>query len=76
MKISSITGFLTGNKTKPGHHLKPLTQYCLYAFFLPVVIMVIAIIGNGIFPFGENCFLRTDLYHQYLLYNLLDQLIQ
>ena len=66
MKISSITGFLTGNKTKPGHHLKPLTQYCLYAFFLPVVIMVIAIIGNGIFPFGENCFLRTDLYHQYL----------
>ena len=68
MKTSSITDFLTGNKRNGAvrHHLRPLTQYCLYAFFLPVVIMLIGIIGNGIYPFGDNCFLRTDLYHQYL----------
>lgn len=69
MKTSSITGFSTGTKNKKvmsHHHLRPLTQYCIYAFFLPVVIMLIVIIGKGIYPFGDNCFLRTDLYHQYL----------
>ena len=37
----------------------------LVAFFVPVVIMIIVFIQRGIFPFGENSFLRTDMYHQY-----------
>ena len=35
------------------------------AFFVPVVIMIIIFIQRGIFPFGEESFLRTDMYHQY-----------
>ncbi|MEY8338111.1 YfhO family protein [Lachnospiraceae bacterium 62-35] len=35
------------------------------AFWIPVVIMVIIFIQREIFPFGEESFLRTDMYHQY-----------
>ncbi len=38
----------------------------LVAFLLPLFICVIICIGNGIYPFGENCLLHMDLYHQYL----------
>lgn len=37
----------------------------LAAFFVPVIIMIIIFIQRGIFPFGEESFLRTDMYHQY-----------
>lgn len=37
----------------------------LAAFFVPVAIMIIIFIQRGIFPFGEESFLRTDMYHQY-----------
>ncbi len=35
------------------------------AFIIPVVILIIIYFVRGIFPFGENCFLRSDMYHQY-----------
>lgn len=35
------------------------------AFLVPVVIMLIIFAQRGIFPFGEESFLRTDMYHQY-----------
>ena len=67
MKTFSITGFSTGMKNDRRHfHLSRLSKYCIYAFFLPVIIMFIVIIGKSIYPFGSNCFLRTDMYHQYL----------
>ncbi len=37
----------------------------LAAFFIPVIIMVVIFAQRGIFPFGEETFLRTDMYHQY-----------
>lgn len=37
----------------------------LLAFFLPVFIMCIVFLERGFYPFGDRCFLRTDLYHQY-----------
>ena len=37
----------------------------LAAFFVPMVIMIIIFAQRGIFPFGEESFLRTDMYHQY-----------
>ncbi len=37
----------------------------LLSFFIPVLIMIGIFIQRGIFPFGENSFLRTDMYHQY-----------
>lgn len=35
------------------------------AFLVPVVIMIIIFAQRGIFPFGDESFLRTDMYHQY-----------
>ncbi len=35
------------------------------SFVIPVMIMVIIFLAKGIFPFGDLCFLRTDMYHQY-----------
>jgi uncharacterized membrane protein YfhO len=37
----------------------------LLAFFLPALILEIAYITNGIFPFGNEDILMIDLYHQY-----------
>ena len=47
-----------------GGLLKPRDGY-IAAFFVPVVIMIIILAQRGIFPFGEESFLRTDMYHQY-----------
>lgn len=35
------------------------------SFLVPVVIMVVIFVQRGIFPFGEQSFLRMDMYHQY-----------
>jgi len=35
------------------------------AFVVPVVVMLVIFAQRGIFPFGEETFLRTDMYHQY-----------
>ena len=35
------------------------------AFFVPIILMLIIFAQRGIFPFGEESFLRTDMYHQY-----------
>lgn len=36
------------------------------AFLLPVLVMLALFIINGIYPFGDRCFLSADLYHQYM----------
>ncbi len=38
----------------------------MLAFIIPVVIMFLILIQRKIFPFGENSFMRTDMYHQYV----------
>lgn len=40
------------------------TVYVL-AFLVPIIIMVAIYMIRDIFPFGENCYLRSDMYHQY-----------
>ena len=37
----------------------------IVSFVIPIIIMIIIFAQRGIFPFGENSFLRTDMYHQY-----------
>lgn len=37
----------------------------LISFIIPVVAMILIFIFRGIFPFGKETFLRTDMYHQY-----------
>lgn len=35
------------------------------AFGIPFVVSIIICAGAGIYPFGENCILHVDMYHQY-----------
>lgn len=37
-----------------------------HAFLVPLIVMVAGCIGAGIFPFGNQSFLRNDLYNQYV----------
>lgn len=35
------------------------------AFFVPIFIMILIYLIRGIYPFGEQMYLRSDMYHQY-----------
>lgn len=35
------------------------------AFAIPLVMFLILYFANSIYPFGNNCYLRSDMYHQY-----------
>ena len=35
------------------------------AFLIPVIILAALYYVRDIFPFGSNCYLRSDMYHQY-----------
>lgn len=37
----------------------------LCAFLLPIAAAAVICIRNGVYPFGENCILHIDMYHQY-----------
>lgn len=45
--------------------LKSNWKWYLCAFGLPFIISVFICIKNGVYPFGENCILHIDMYHQY-----------
>ena len=61
------TGMLrTGNRR--GLRLLKPSDGLVAAFFVPVVAMIIIFAQRGIFPFGEECFLRTDMYHLSLIH--------
>jgi len=45
-------------------YLKSKKSYLL-SFLLPVISMLLIFFFRGIFPFGDETFLRTDMYHQY-----------
>jgi len=61
----SIKERITGKKEGIASSLVRPSDGLLAAFFVPMVIMVIIFAQRGIFPFGEESFLRTDMYHQY-----------
>ncbi|MBE6015480.1 MAG: hypothetical protein E7241_08990 [Lachnospiraceae bacterium] len=44
---------------------KPYRIY-IWSFVLPILIMFGVFVARGIYPFGDECFLHCDLYHQYL----------
>lgn len=54
----------TAGHAKRTKEKKPVLVFVL-SFFLPVLIMIGIFAAKGIYPFGDNSFLRTDLYHQY-----------
>ena len=46
--------------------LSSKSKYVYLASFLtPLVLLGITIICGGSYPFGDNCILKTDMYHQY-----------
>lgn len=52
--MRKIKGFLKDNK------------YIFIAFIVPVLLVVLAFIVNGIYPFGDGQIAVIDMYHQYL----------
>lgn len=50
------------NKRKKGDY----TFSYWHAFVIPFIVMAAGCIGSGIFPFGNQSFLRNDLYNQYM----------
>lgn len=64
--------------------MKNITSYLekcmdyLLAFFLPIFILFVIYMIRGVYPFGDQCFLRSDMYHQYAPFHaaLLDKLQQ
>lgn len=36
------------------------------AVIIPMVVLIAIYFARGIYPFGDNCYLRSDMYHQYL----------
>ncbi len=65
VKKASFHGKRKGEgQGRPWGFLRPWDALAA-AFFVPVVVMVIIFVQRGIFPFGEESFLRTDMYHQY-----------
>lgn len=38
------------------------------AFGLPFFIIILVYVCHGVFPFGDNCYLRSDMYHQYITF--------
>ena len=44
----------------------PVFWLSALAFLLPVTVMLIVFVIDGIYPFGDRSFLCTDLYHQYM----------
>ena len=47
--------------------MKFVKQNLLYilAFGIPFLIMILMYIIRGIYPFGDECYLRSDMFHQY-----------
>ena len=37
----------------------------LASFFTPVILLTLIMLVGGVFPAGDNCILKTDMYHQY-----------
>ena len=37
----------------------------LLAFFVPIIVLAVIFAARGIWPFGDECYLRLDMYHQY-----------
>lgn len=56
--------FQSKERRPSGSYIRP-SDGLLAAFLVPVVVMIIIFIQRGIFPFGDESFLRTDMYHQY-----------
>ena len=56
---------LQANYTYSEKQNKNIRLAYLCAFLAPVIIFLLILICGKVFPFGKQCYLRTDMYHQY-----------
>ena len=42
------------------------SRICFSSFLLPFLAMMAIFIGNRIYPFGDESFMHSDMYHQYV----------
>lgn len=61
---ASVKPGITHDSSRSWNLIRPYDGLAA-AFLVPIVIMIIIFVQRGIFPFGEESFLRTDMYHQY-----------
>lgn len=47
------------------HELTHSRAVYVMSFVVPLVIMIAIFIIRDIYPFGDSCYLRSDMYHQY-----------
>ena len=52
-------------RLSPQNLFKRKINYCLLAFFVPVLCMLGMMIARGFEPFGKTSMLYSDMYHQY-----------
>lgn len=53
------------NKERNAFEKIRLGKQEIISFLLPLLAMLGIFVAKGVFPFGKESFLRTDLYHQY-----------
>lgn len=63
---------ITAVRLRPVRHRGRLRRFipdnriCFFSFLLPFLAMMAIFIGNGIYPFGGESFMHSDMYHQYV----------
>lgn len=57
--------FFIFKKRKENKREKEKSNLIFISFIIPVIVLIIIYIGRGIYPFGNNCYLPSDMYHQY-----------
>ncbi len=57
------TFFSIQNRTR---HFFKENKICFLSFLLPFLCMMAIFIGNKIYPFGDESFMHSDMYHQYV----------
>jgi len=56
---------MTPKKSTPGQLIRQY-RICICSFLLPFLSMMLIFISNEIFPFGDQSFMHSDMYHQYV----------
>ncbi|MBR2532369.1 MAG: YfhO family protein, partial [Lachnospiraceae bacterium] len=59
----SLTWFLTMSRAR--FSFSDIRTTCLAAFSMPVIILLVIMAFSRVWPLGQECILRTDMYHQY-----------
>lgn len=68
--VSSIKKLGQSDKSNKSNNTSDYSMYSgnvlyLISFIVPIVVLLAIYISRGIYPFGDQMYLRSDMYHQY-----------